>query len=70
MTGDRGAGQYLLQRFLRLHSQRHSSAPHAALQAEADWRIHDFVALGNAFGIAAAMAGNDIERNGDEGTAS
>ena len=34
--------------FLRLHSQRHSSAPHAALQAEADWRIHNFVANGNA----------------------
>ena len=32
--------------------------------------IHDFVAHGNAFDIAAAMATNDIERNGDEGAAS
>ena len=33
----------------RLSSRRHSSAPHAALQAEAVWRIHDLVALGNAY---------------------
>ena len=31
MTGARGAGYYLSQRFLRLRSQRHSSAPHAVL---------------------------------------